>query len=109
MEQNMKIKNLKESMRTRILSKLEANWSEIMTEQQCVYINDLFKDEVKEMSNKFNMETLDIKEDFVCLSDFDYFRSKCIYATPEALKRNIAEFDSKISSRDLCFGEERGR
>lgn len=99
----------KESMRNRILSKLEDNWSEIMAEYQCMDVSDLFKDELKEMGHEFAMETLYVKEDFVHLSDFDHFRSKCIYATPESLKRNIAEFDRKISSRDFCFEEERGR
>lgn len=99
----------KETMRARILSKLEANWSEIMTEQQCVYVNDLFKDELKEMGNKVAMEILYVKDDFVHLSDSQNIRSKCIYATPEALRRNIPEFDSEISRIAFCFREKRVR
>lgn len=38
-------------MRARILSKLEDNWSEIVTEYQCMDVNDLFKDELKEMDS----------------------------------------------------------
>lgn len=99
----------KEAMRARILSKLEENWSEVMTEQQCVDINDLFKKEVKEMGRTYADETLYVKDDFIYLGDFSNFRAKCIYATPEALKNNISALDSKISSRDFCFEEEEAR
>ena len=99
----------KETMRARILSKLEDNWSEIVTEYQCMDVNDLFKDELKEMGHTMAMESLYVKDDFICLSEYSHYRDKCIYATPEALRRNIAEFDSKIASRDFCFEEEEGR
>ena len=99
----------RQAMRARILSKLEDSWSEIKTEYQCVDLKDLFKEELKEMGQLYTMDTLYVKDDFSALSDFQHFETKCIYATPEALKRNIAEFDEKISSRDLCFDEERGR
>ncbi len=99
----------KETMKARILSKVENNWSEIMTEYQCMDINDLLKDELKEMGKMHSMESLYVKDDFICLADFDHFRSKCIYATPEAIKQNIAKLDYKIATRDFHFGEERGR
>lgn len=99
----------KESMRARILSKLEDNWSEIVTEYQCMDVNDLFKDELKEMGHMHAMETLYVKDDFIYLGDYSNFRARCIYATPEALKNNISALDSKISSRDICFEEEEAR
>lgn len=99
----------KESMRARILSKLEDNWSEIVTEYQCMYVNDLFKDELKEMGHMHAMETLYVKDDFIYLEYYSNFRARCIYATPEALKNNISALDSKISSRDICFEEEEAR
>lgn len=99
----------KESIRTRIVSKLEDNWSEIVTEYQCMDVNDLFKDELKEMGHMHAMETLYVKDDFIYLGDYSNFRARCIYATPEALKNNISALDSKISSRDICFEEEEAR
>lgn len=99
----------KATMRDRILSKLEDNWSEIVTEYQCMDVDDLFKEELKEMGHTFARESLYVKDDFICLSEFSHYRDKCIYATPEALRRNIAEFDSKIASRDFCFEEEEAR
>ena len=99
----------KESIRARILSKLEDNWSEIVTEYQCMDVNDLFKDELKEMGHMHAMETLYVKDDFIYLGDYSNFRARCIYATPEALKNNISALDSKISSRDICFEEEEAR
>lgn len=99
----------KESIRTRIVSKLEDNWSEIVTEYQCMDVNALFKDELKEMGHMHAMETLYVKDDFIYLGDYSNFRARCIYATPEALKNNISALDSKISSRDICFEEEEAR
>jgi len=99
----------KETMRDRILSKLEDNWSEIMTEYQCMDVNDLFKEELKEMGHTYAGETLYVKDDFIYLGDYSNFRARCIYATPEALKNNISALDSKISSRDFGFGEEEAR
>lgn len=51
----------KEAMRSRILTKLEDNWSEIMTEYQCMDVNDLFKDELNEMGHTYADETLYVK------------------------------------------------
>lgn len=99
----------KESMRARILSKLEDNWSEIVTEYQCMDVDDLFKDELKEMGYTYADETLYVKDDFIYLGDYINFGARCIYATPEALKNNISALDNKISSRDICLDEERAR
>lgn len=99
----------KEAMRARILSKLEDNWSEIMTEYQCMDVDDLFRDELTEMGNSYADETLFVKDDFIYLGDFSNYSARCIYATPEALKSNISALDSRISSRDLCFEEEKAR
>lgn len=99
----------KEAMRTRILTKLEDNWSEIMTEYQCMDVNDLFKEELNEMGHTYADETLYVKDDFIYLGDYSNSSARCIYATPEALKNNISALDSKISSRDFCFEEEKAR
>lgn len=99
----------KETMRTRILTKLEDNWSEIMTEYQCMDVNDLFKEELNEMGHTYAGETLYVKDDFIYLGDYSNSRARCIYATPEALKNNISALDTKISSRDFCFEEENAR
>lgn len=99
----------KEAMKARILAKVEQNWPEIMTEYQCMDVNDLLKDELKEMGHTHAMESLYVKEDFIYLGDFSNFNAKCIYATQGALEDNIAALDNKIASRDLCFEEERAR
>lgn len=99
----------KDSMRTRILKKIEDNYPEMMTEYQCMDISDILKEELKEMGHSYVSEKLYIKDDFVHLSDWDHIHSTCIYATPEALKRNISQLDEIISNRDVCFEQEKAR
>lgn len=102
----------KEEMKARILSKVEKKWPEIMTEYQCMDVNDLLKDELKEMGHAYADETLYVKCDkdvFIYLGDFGNYNARCILATQGALKDNITALDNKIANRDLCFKEEKAR
>lgn len=101
----------KESMRARILSKLKARWAEIMSEEQYVNLEELCEDE-PEIS--FDIPTIIyVKNDFIYLSELLETRSSCLFATPEVLRRNIAQLDERkttLSPMDLCIdNDERKR
>lgn len=95
-----------ENMRSKILAKLEDNWAEIVTEAQVMDVSKLFGEELKEMGHQFTDEHLYVKDDFVYLGDFSGFTSNVIYATPEALRKNLEALDSRIASRDLNFEDK---
>lgn len=102
-------KKFKDNIRSRMVSKLETHWSEIMTEQQCIDIEDFFRDEMGEFGYLADIPILYVKRDFVFLSNHFEDNSRCIYATPEALRRNVAELDKKIANMsqiDLIIGKE---
>ena len=100
-----------ENMKKRILAKLEDKWAEIVTEAQVMNVSELFGEELKEMGKRLrlNDEQLYVKDDFVYLGDFSGFTSNVIYATPEALRKNLAALDSKISRQSVSFEEKRIR
>lgn len=98
-----------ETMRGRILAKLEANWAEIVTEAQVMSISKLFGEELKEMGHQYATEHLYVKDDFVYLGEYSGFRSKVIYATQDALVKNLEVLDGRIASRDLNFEDKEVR
>lgn len=98
-----------ENMKSRILAKLEANWAEIVTEAQVVNVGELFGEELSEMGKAFVTEHLYVKDDFVYLGDYHGFNSKVIYATQDALAKNLKVLDERIASRDLNFEDKNVR
>lgn len=98
-----------ETMRNRILAKLEDNWAEIITEAQVMDVNKLFGEELKEMGHRFPDEQLYVKDEFVYLGDYSGFTSNVIYATQESLAENLAAIDRNIASRDINFEDKNVR
>lgn len=98
-----------ETMRSKILGKLEANWAEIVTEAQVVDLDKLFGEELSEMGHQFVTEHLYVKDDFVYLGDYSGFGSKVIYATQDALAKNLKVLDGRIASRDFNFEDKEVR
>ena len=100
----------KDNMRDRILAKLEDNWAEMVTEAQVVSVNSLFGEELKEIGNKTYIdEHLYVKDDFVYLGDYHGFNSNVIYATKDALQKNIGALDIKIVQNKINFEEKNMR
>lgn len=95
-----------EEMKRRILTKLEDNWAEIVTEAQVMNMSKLFKEELKEMGHPFADEQLYVKDDFIYLGDFSGYTSVVIYSTPEALRRNLDVLDSRIASNDFNYDDK---
>lgn len=98
-----------ETMRGRILAKLEANWAEIVTEAQVMSISKLFGEELKGMGRSMVTEHLYVKDDFVYLGDYMGAHSSVIYATQDALVKNLKVLDERIASRDLNFEDKEVR
>lgn len=87
------------TFRDGITKKLQENWSEIMTEMQVVNIGEMFQQELQE--NSPITDELYIRDDFAYMDEgMSHRNDKCIYATPEVLKKYIRTLDKKISERD---------
>lgn len=97
------------TMRSRILTKLEANWAEIITEAQVMDVRELFGEELKEMGCSIVTEQLYIKDDFAYIGDYSGFHSKVIYATQDALAKNLEVLDGRIASRKINYEDKRVR
>lgn len=95
-----------DTMKSRILAKLEDNWAEIVTEAQVMDVKELFGEELNEMGYPFPDEQLYVKDDFIYIGDFLGANANVIYATKSALKENLAYIDKKIASNDLNFEEK---
>ncbi len=98
-----------EAMRSRVLTKLEDNWPEIVTEMQVMPIGKLFGEELKDMGDTSADEHLYVKDDFVYLGDYHGFTSNVIYATKEALSNNLEALDKRIASREFDFEDKKIR
>ncbi len=93
------------TFRDGITRKLQENWSEIMTEMQIVDIGETFKEELQEDS--FITDELYVTDDFAYTDEGLFHRNdKCIYATPEVLKKYIRELDKKISQENEMLADD---
>lgn len=88
----------KEGMRTKILEKIEARYPELISERQVSGINELLRDELEEMGKIYVSEDLYVQDNFIYIGDVTGFSTKCLYATPGALKGKISKLDEKIKS-----------
>ena len=95
-----------DTMKSRILAKLEDNWAEIVTEAQVMDVKELFGAELHEMGYPFPNEHLYVKDDFVYIGNLLGANANVIYATKRALKENLAFIDKKIASSGLNYEEK---
>lgn len=99
----------KETMRTRILKKVEDKYPEMFYERQVIKLNDLIKEELHDMGKDQETSNLYMQKDFVYVDNYIGHNGHCIYATPEELSSKIAVLDDKIATKNFPYDEKKIR